>query len=205
MHRWMRVNNPCPVFHKKPEPRYEIKAYYTGTPNPFSRFSFHYLFQNLKHRQYSIKFLLYRFRQRGQFSPVRRQFEKVERMEADKMYSLPDLPYAYNALAPHISEDQLRLHHQKHHQAYVNGANAVLEKLDKARKENADLDFKATLRELSFHVGGFKLHTLFWENMAPGRKWRGRSAQGGTPKSHQRRIRKIRTVQKRVQHGRDEC
>ncbi len=88
-------------------------------------------------------------------------------MEADKMYSLPDLPYAYNALAPHISEDQLKLHHQKHHMAYVNGANAVLEKLDKARKENADLDFKATLKELSFHVGGFKLHTLFWENMAP--------------------------------------
>ena len=49
-------------------------------------------------------------------------------------YSLPALPYDYAALAPAISEEQLRLHHGKHHQAYVNGANAVLEKLDNARK-----------------------------------------------------------------------
>ena len=59
------------------------------------------------------------------------------------------------------------LHHQKHHQAYVTGANAILEKLDKARKENADLDMKALLKELSFHLGGFRLHTMFWENLAP--------------------------------------
>jgi len=98
-------------------------------------------------------------------------------MEANKFYSLPDLPYAYNALAPHISEEQLKLHHQKHHQAYVNGANAIYEKLDKARKENADLDIKATLRELSFHLGGFKLHNLFWENLAPAGK-----GGGGAPK-----------------------
>jgi Fe-Mn family superoxide dismutase len=59
------------------------------------------------------------------------------------------------------------LHHQKHHQAYVTGANAILEKLDKARRENADLDMKALLKELSFHLGGFRLHTMFWENLAP--------------------------------------
>ena len=96
-------------------------------------------------------------------------------MDENKFYSLPKLPYEYNALAPHISEEQLKIHHQKHHQAYVNGANAVFEKLDKARKENADIDMKATLKELSFHIGGFKLHNLFWENLAPARKgwWRG--------------------------------
>jgi Fe-Mn family superoxide dismutase len=88
-------------------------------------------------------------------------------MDADKGYTLPHLPYGYKALAPYISEDQLTLHHQKHHQAYVTGANAILEKLDKARKENADLDMKALLKELSFHLGGFRLHNLFWENMAP--------------------------------------
>jgi len=88
-------------------------------------------------------------------------------MDADKGYTLPHLPYGYKALAPYISEDQLTLHHQKHHQAYVTGANAILEKLDKARKENADLDMKALLKELSFHLGGYRLHNLFWENMAP--------------------------------------
>ena len=88
-------------------------------------------------------------------------------METSKFYSLPKLSYEYNALAPYISEEQLKLHHQKHHQAYVNGANAIYEKFDKARKENSDIDMKATLKELSFHVGGFKLHNLFWENLAP--------------------------------------
>jgi len=88
-------------------------------------------------------------------------------MDASKGYTLPHLPYGYKALAPYISEVQLTLHHQKHHQAYVTGANAILEKLDKARKENADLDMKALLKELSFHLGGFRLHNLFWENLAP--------------------------------------
>jgi len=88
-------------------------------------------------------------------------------MDADKGYTLPHLPYGYKALAPYISEVQLTLHHQKHHQAYVTGANAILEKLDKARKDNAELDMKALLKELSFHLGGFRLHNLFWENLAP--------------------------------------
>lgn len=98
-------------------------------------------------------------------------------MEQTKFYSLPKLPYEYNALAPYVSEEQLKLHHQKHHQAYVNGANAIFEKQDKARKENTDLDIKATLKELSFHIGGFKLHNLFWENLAPAGK-----GGGGVPK-----------------------
>jgi Fe-Mn family superoxide dismutase len=88
-------------------------------------------------------------------------------MDAGKGYTLPHLPYGYKALAPYISEVQLTLHHQKHHQAYVTGANAILEKLEKARKENADLDMKALLKELSFHLGGFRLHNMFWENLAP--------------------------------------
>ena len=98
-------------------------------------------------------------------------------MESGKFYSLPDLPYDYRALAPHISEEQLKMHHQKHHQAYVNGANAVLERLDVARKENTDIDLKAALKELSFNIGGFRLHNLFWLNMAPAGK-----GGGGTPK-----------------------
>jgi len=97
-------------------------------------------------------------------------------MTATKMYSLPALPYDYAALAPAISEEQLRLHHSKHHLAYVNGANSVLEKLDKARKENLDLDMKATLKELAFHLGGNRMHTMLWENMAPAGK-----GGGGVP------------------------
>jgi len=88
-------------------------------------------------------------------------------MESVKSFSLPKLPYAYNALAPYMSEQQLTIHHDKHHQAYVNGANAIFEKLDKARKENADLDVKSTLKELSFHIGGHLLHSTFWDCMAP--------------------------------------
>ncbi|MEM1903487.1 MAG: superoxide dismutase, partial [Pyrobaculum sp.] len=44
-------------------------------------------------------------------------------MAAAKRYTLPQLPYAYNALEPYIAEEIMRLHHQKHHQSYVNGAN----------------------------------------------------------------------------------
>jgi len=88
-------------------------------------------------------------------------------METKKFYTLPPLPYGYGDLAPAISEEQLRIHHDKHHNAYVVGANGILEKLDAARKGGADLDMKATLKELSFHIGGHNLHSLFWKNLAP--------------------------------------
>jgi len=83
------------------------------------------------------------------------------------LYSLPRLAFGYGDLEPFISEEQLRLHHEKHHAAYVTGANGVLERLEKARREKADLDMKSTLKELSFHIGGHVLHSLFWGNLAP--------------------------------------
>ncbi len=82
-------------------------------------------------------------------------------------YTLPKLPYAYDALAPHMSEEQLRIHHEKHHQVYVDGANLIWEKLEKARKEGTELDMKSTLKSLSFNIAGHVLHSLFWENMKP--------------------------------------
>lgn len=85
----------------------------------------------------------------------------------DKYYNLPDLAYDYKDLEPFISEEQLKLHHQKHHQAYVSAANALLDKLETARVENKEIDLKALLKELSFQVGGHTLHSLFWENLAP--------------------------------------
>jgi Fe-Mn family superoxide dismutase len=87
-------------------------------------------------------------------------------MEKIKSFTLPKLPYDYNALVPYISEEQLRLHHDKHHQGYVNGANALFEKIEKADHENTALDIKAIAKELSFNIGGHMLHTTFWENMA---------------------------------------
>jgi Fe-Mn family superoxide dismutase len=90
-------------------------------------------------------------------------------------YVLPALPYNYNALEPVISEEIMKLHHDKHHNAYVTGANAALEKLDKARKGEAQIDIRAVLRDYSFNFGGHVLHSIFWPNMAsPGKG-------GGTP------------------------
>jgi len=88
-------------------------------------------------------------------------------MEKSKFYKLPELGFGYRELEPYISEQQLTIHHQKHHQAYVNGANEILQKLDAARKDGASVDMKATLKALSFNIGGHLLHTLFWENLAP--------------------------------------
>jgi len=95
-------------------------------------------------------------------------------VETEKFYALPKLPYGYKDLAPYISEEQLRVHYEKHHQAYVNGANAILQKLEKSRKEGTDLDMKATLKELSFNIGGHLLHSLFWGNLAPAGKGGGK-------------------------------
>ena len=90
-------------------------------------------------------------------------------------YTLPDLPYKYDALQPVISQKIMTLHHDKHHAAYVTGANAALEKLDKARKGEATVDIRAVLRDYSFNFGGHALHSIFWPNMAPPGKG------GGTP------------------------
>jgi Fe-Mn family superoxide dismutase len=93
--------------------------------------------------------------------------EEKGRMEQTKFYALPKLPYGYKDLEPYMSELQLTIHHQKHHQAYVNSANAILERLDKARKEGADIDVKANLKELSWNIGGHILHSIFWTVLTP--------------------------------------
>lgn len=99
-------------------------------------------------------------------------------METQKLYVLPKLEYDYDALTPYISEELLRLHHDKHHAAYVNGANAILQNMDAAKISNADFDTKATYKELSFHIGGHLLHSLFWGNLAPTGKGGGGKPSG---------------------------
>ncbi len=84
-----------------------------------------------------------------------------------KKYELQPLPYNYNALEPIIIEEIMRLHHQKHHQAYVNGANAALERLEKNRRGENPENVRGILRDLSFNLSGHRLHTVFWNNMAP--------------------------------------
>jgi len=88
-------------------------------------------------------------------------------MAKEKFYVLPGLPYGYKDLEPYISEGLLRLHHDKHHKAYINNANTILEKLDKAREKDEELDMKAALKSLSYNIGGHVLHSLFWSNLAP--------------------------------------
>ena len=88
-------------------------------------------------------------------------------MEQQKQYVLPELEYGYGELAPFISEELLKLHHDKHHASYVNGANAILQKLDSGKMEAREFDTKAMFKELSFHIGGHLLHSLFWKNLAP--------------------------------------
>ena len=82
-------------------------------------------------------------------------------------HNLPALPYAYNALEPHYDEVTLRLHHGKHHQAYVDGLNKAEDKLQEARTSGDFALVKHWERELAFHGSGHLLHSLFWANMAP--------------------------------------
>ena len=88
-------------------------------------------------------------------------------------FSVPDLPYDYDALEPHIDEATMRVHHDKHHQAYVDKANAALE-----GTEWADRDVEDVLRNLSSlpgdkqgpvrnNAGGHYNHSLFWQMLSP--------------------------------------
>ncbi len=99
-------------------------------------------------------------------------------MGTDNAYVLPKLPYDYNGLEPYISEQQLTIHHDKHHLTYVNAANAAFKKLEEARKNKAEIDVKAMLKELSFNIGGHQLHSIFWPTMAPAGKGGGGEPTG---------------------------
>ena len=82
-------------------------------------------------------------------------------------YSLPELDYDYSALEPHISAQIMELHHSKHHNAYVTGANTALEKLAEAREKGEFGAINKLEKDLAFHVGGHVNHSVFWKNMSP--------------------------------------
>jgi len=89
-------------------------------------------------------------------------------------FKLPDLPYAYDALEPHIDEETMKIHHDKHHQAYVDKANKAIEKHSELEGKSieeilSDLesvpeDIKSDIRN---HGGGHANHSLYWEVLSP--------------------------------------
>ena len=83
----------------------------------------------------------------------------------NRFLSLPQLKFGYDELWPYITEEQLRLHYQKHHTGYVNKANNLLRKIEKARKNGSEINFRHLLNDLFFNMGGHLLHSLFWENL----------------------------------------
>jgi Fe-Mn family superoxide dismutase len=97
-------------------------------------------------------------------------------------FEVPPLPYDYNALEPHIDEQTMRIHHDKHHQAYVDNANKALEGTQWAARSVEDIladleiipeDKRTAVRN---NVGGHANHSLFWEIMGPN----GGGAPGGS-------------------------
>ena len=82
-------------------------------------------------------------------------------------YALPELPYSPGALEPHYSGEIISLHHDKHHAAYVKGANDTLDALAAAREAGDFGNINQLSRSFAFHVSGHVLHSIFWTNMSP--------------------------------------
>lgn len=95
-------------------------------------------------------------------------------------YTLPDLPYASDALQPQYEAQALRIHYSRHHAGYVKGLNKTVEQLAAARQESVllknmleipskiDSKIKSLCRNLAFFGSGHVLHSLFWQSMTPG-------------------------------------
>ncbi|KAG9308666.1 manganese superoxide dismutase [Chiua virens] len=123
---------------------------------------------------------------------LKRAFARPLTGSVASVHTLPDLPYEYNALEPHISEQIMKLHHTKHHQGYVNGLNAA----EKAYAESTSVQEKIALQSaLKFNGGGgwrcpFRTrgdelydlghinHSLFWTNLSPANKDGGKLVDG---------------------------
>jgi Fe-Mn family superoxide dismutase len=82
-------------------------------------------------------------------------------------YVLPDLSYDYGALEPNISGRIMELHHDKHHLAYVNGANTAIDALAEAREKNDLTMVNKFQKDLAFNLAGHVNHTVFWRNISP--------------------------------------
>ncbi len=95
------------------------------------------------------------------------------------MFTLPDLPYDYNALEPFIDEETMRIHHDKHHQAYIDNLNKALEGKDEwlnmdvkeilTKLDEVPQDFRTKVRN---NAGGHANHTFFWKLMIPHKEFK---------------------------------
>lgn len=82
-------------------------------------------------------------------------------------HELPALPYAYDALEPHLDAETMRLHHSRHHAGYVAGLNAAELKMRAMLESGNTAAIKSVARELAFHGSGHLLHSIFWTGLAP--------------------------------------
>lgn len=89
-------------------------------------------------------------------------------------YTLPDLPYDYNALEPVISTDIMQVHHGKHHAAYVSNLNTSIEQLQEALHANNVPAIAKIQSAVAFNAGGNLNHSIFWKNLCPKNKAKGR-------------------------------
>src|SRR2546430_6268246 len=101
--------------------------------------------------------------------------------ETSMAHTVPPLPYDYKALEPHVDEQTMRIHHDKHHQAYVDNLNKALEKHPKLQEKSVEAllaEINGVPEEIRTAVrnngGGHANHTMFWSTMGPGK--------GGEPK-----------------------
>ncbi|KAI6025521.1 manganese superoxide dismutase [Pisolithus marmoratus] len=110
------------------------------------------------------------------------------------LHTLPELPYAYNALEPHISEQIMKLHHTKHHQAYVNGLNAAEEAYAKSTSTKEKIALQSALK---FNGGGHINHSLFWKNLSPANESGGKLSEGPLKDALERDFRSVDDFKKR--------
>ena len=90
-------------------------------------------------------------------------------------FSLPDLPYSYNALEPYIDAQTMEIHHSKHHQKYIDTFNATLEKISPALNDKSAIEILSNINDvpesvrgaINFNGGGYYNHKIFWKNMKP--------------------------------------
>jgi superoxide dismutase, Fe-Mn family len=87
----------------------------------------------------------------------------------DNQYRLPELPYGYDALEPHIDAQTMELHHSRHHQTYVDRLNESLETVRQIQSDQSmdTQKLSGVQRDISFNGGGHVLHTILWATIAP--------------------------------------
>lgn len=93
--------------------------------------------------------------------------ENDQLTDQEGQFQLPQLPYAYDALTPHIDQTTLTIHHDKHHAGYVKGSNHARAKINEAIESGDFSIIQHWEREFSYNVAGHFLHTYYWNNMTP--------------------------------------